>query len=399
MSTLLPAVGVSCFGRGRRLQLLGQPAFWLFVAILAAAGVATLRQQSIFRDISPSGWLLAWTLMIVYALPIFVVVFTVDLFERESIPLVIAALLWGGIAAAALAAIANRGWALAFARIAAPDFASEWTAALVAPGVEETLKLCGVVLIYLMARREIRDLLDGFVYGAICGLGFLVVEDVFYFMGVFGGRPVAVLQGFFLRIVAGGLYGHLLYTGLSGMGVAYFATRKGKTSALRRISVAGALVLLGMFAHFLWNSPWLDLFRHRPWSLVDLIVVAFAAVIEAMPFVLFVVLTVVLARRREARWLGADMETEVDGQALLPGELEVLRSPRLRREAVRDMHRRAGPRAAALLKRLQRMQIDLAMVRSWAETDDDPALMSQRAYCRSLRDALSAVPAAAPASR
>ena len=37
------------------------------------------------------------------------------------------------------------------------------------------------------------------------------------------------------------------------------------------------------------------------------------------------------------------------------------------------------------------------MIRSKVATDDDPALIEQRAYCGSLRDALRAIPGAAPA--
>ena len=130
------------------------------------------------------------------------------------------------IAATTLSAIGNAGWGLTVARLGGPEFAARWTAALTAPFVEEILKGCGVVLIYLIARDEVDDVMDGFVYGAICGLGFAIVEDVFYFMAVFGGQPAGVLQGFWLRVVASGLYGHVLYTGLVGMAVGVVVSRR-----------------------------------------------------------------------------------------------------------------------------------------------------------------------------
>ena len=61
------------------------------------------------------------------------------------------------------------------------------------------------------------------------------------------------------------------------------------------------------------------------------------------------------------------------------------------------MRARAGDRAGRLLGRLQREQVQLASVRAAVARDDDPALIDQRAFCRSLRDALMAVPGAAPA--
>jgi hypothetical protein len=63
------------------------------------------------------------------------------------------------------------------------------------------------------------------------------------------------------------------------------------------------------------------------------------------------------------------------------------------------MRTRAGEGAARLLRRLQREQINLAMVRNRVEAEDDVALAHQREYCRSLRDALMAMPGAAPAIR
>jgi hypothetical protein len=60
------------------------------------------------------------------------------------------------------------------------------------------------------------------------------------------------------------------------------------------------------------------------------------------------------------------------------------------------MRRRAGPSAARLLARLQREQIDLAMIASRVPPGD-PSLLAQRHYCRSLRDALAAMPGATAA--
>ena len=203
-----------------------RPAFWAYVVILTLTGLVLVAEQSVFHRIQPGGWLLSWALLALYALPVFLLVYALDLYEREPLSLVVAALLWGGIAATTLAGYANDGWGLVVARLGGPEFAARWTAALTAPFVEETLKGLGVVLIYLIAPDEIDDMMDGFVYGAVCGLGFAVVEDVFYFMGVFGGSPSGVLKGFFVRVVASGLYSHVLYTGLVGMGIGYFVSRR-----------------------------------------------------------------------------------------------------------------------------------------------------------------------------
>ena len=186
---------------------------------MASTGIVAVAEQNLFREMSPTGWVLSWGLVLLYAAPVAAIVYLLDLYEREPIPLLIAAFVWGAVAATTLSAIGNAGWGIVVARLAGPEFASRWTAALTAPFVEETLKGIGVVLIVLIARDEVDDVMDGFVYGALCGLGFAVVEDVFYFIAVFGGDVGGVLQGFFVRVIASGLYSHVLYTGLVGMAV------------------------------------------------------------------------------------------------------------------------------------------------------------------------------------
>jgi RsiW-degrading membrane proteinase PrsW (M82 family) len=375
-----------------------QPAFWLYLGLVGLTGIVAIAEQSLYRSISPSGWALSWFLLALYGLPVVVVVYLLDLYEREPVPLLVAAFVWGAIAATTLSAIGNAGWGLAVARIGGPEFAARWTAALTAPFVEEILKGCGVVLIYLIARDEVDDVMDGFVYGAICGLGFAIVEDVFYFMAVFGGEPAGVLQGFWLRVVAGGLYGHVLYTGIVGMAVGVVVSRRAVEPLSRRLTVAAGLCLLAVAAHFLWNSPLLALFPAEPWSGWDYLLVVFATAVKGLPLLVFVAIAVTLARRRERRWLHSALEGEVGLDGISSEELHLLESPRRRFAARRAMRRRAGARAASLLHRLQREQVNLAMVASRVADPADPALLRQRRYCRSLRDALDAIPAAAPAA-
>ena len=214
-----------------------------------------------------------------------------------------------------LSGIANEGWGLVVARLGGPVFAAEWTAALTAPFVEETMKVAGVVLIYLIARDEMDDVMDGFVYGAMIGLGFALVEDVFYFIAIFGGSPGGVLAGFYVRVVSSGLYGHVLYTGLSGMGVAYFVSRRGEVAFGKRLAVALGLFGSAVAAHFLWNSPFLNLFPSSVDDVGDWLRVPFAAAVKGAPLLLFVVVMVRLARRRERMWL----QTALGRRSTRPG--------------------------------------------------------------------------------
>ncbi len=373
------------------------PAFWLYAVVVTLTGIVAIGEQNLFREISPGGWLLSWGLVIVYAAPVAVLVYLLDLYEREPIPLLIAAFVWGAVAATTLSAIGNAGWGVVVARIGGPEFAARWTAALTAPFVEEILKGLGVVLIVLIARDEVDDVMDGFVYGALCGLGFAVVEDVFYFVAVFGGDVGGVLQGFFVRVIASGLYSHVLYTGLVGMAVGTLITRRDGRPQRDRLGPAALLAGAAVLGHFLWNSPILEFFPAHPWEGWEWFLIPVATAVKGLPLLLFVVLAVRLAHARERRWLRAALMSEVEQEAVTPEELSVLESPRARRRASRAIRDRAGDRASGLLGRLQREQVNLAMVRSRVASEDDPALLRQRALCRSLRDALEAIPGASSA--
>ena len=362
-----------------------EPAFWFFAVLLLVGMVGSLILQLGFAELSPGGWGLSWFLMLIYAIPMFLLVYLLDLYEREPLSLVFGALLWGAFAATLLSIIASTGWeSLAFNLLG--DSALEWGAAVVAPPVEEIMKGAGVIFIALIARGEIDDLMDGFVYGAMAGLGFTVIEDILYFIGVFGGSIGGVLQGFFIRVVASGLYGHVLYSGLFGIAVAYFITRRGQVTTGRRLAVAGGLILTAILGHALWNSPLLFFFPDTLSSVGDYLQLIVATTIKGAPLLVFVILMIRLARKREHRWLHGALAEEVGGPGIADAELAVLTDPSARRRSRRDMQGRSGALAAATLKRLQRAQIDLAMIRSRVDDPEHPDLVRQREYCASLRE-------------
>jgi RsiW-degrading membrane proteinase PrsW (M82 family) len=374
-----------------------QPAFWVFVALLILTGLVTLLEQRTFAAMAPIGWLMSWVLLALYAVPVGLLIYLLDLYEREPLSLVFGAFLWGAVIATTLASIANFGWGLVVLGAGGRGLANRWTPALTAPFVEETIKGAGVVMIYLIARREIDDTMDGFVYGAMIGLGFAVVEDIFYFIARFGGSPGAVLVGFFVRVIAAGLYSHILWSGLTGIGVAFFVSRREEAGLGHRFGVAAGLFLLAVAGHFLWNAPWLDFFPRQVASVGDLLQFVWASAVKGLPLLAVVVAMVWLARRREHRWLRAALATEVGGEGILQEELAALSAPATRRRARRTMGARAGSAAADLLKRLQREQINLAMIASRVPEHDHPDLVNQRRYCRALRESVVRTMAGPPA--
>jgi hypothetical protein len=276
----------------------------------------------------------------------------------------------------------------------------------VGPGVEETLKLMGVVVLFLMASAEFDGVLDGFVYGAMVGLGFTVVEDVSYFIRhvVDAGSTTVdqagpVIDTFLIRVVGGGLYGHVLFTGLTGTGFAYLVTKR-STPMPRRIAGAALCMAAGVTAHVVWNSPWMESVLGSDPSVLQWI--EYGA-IKGMPFLILLGILVVLATRSEESNFRSIVAGEPDPAVITDDEVRSLRSLWTRRSARSAAGRLRGPAARRLTGRLQSAQIEYAMIRSRADSLTDPALAVQRHRVRSIRAelaalaALPAVPVSVPA--
>ena len=367
-----------------------QPAFWLFVVLFALTILSVLSEQLLYLQYFGAGWFFSVVLLALYVIPVLLAIYILDPFEREPLSLIAAAFLWGGVISIGLAVVANSSLLEALAKLAGPRFAQTWGVALVAPPVEETFKFLGVVTIYLIARSEIDDLFDGFVYGAVIGVGFAAVENVQYFIQAIG-QPGAgdqlgpVLQMFFIRAILVGAYMHAMWTGLSGVGFAYYVTQRDQPRQ-KRILVAAGLFALAVAAHVIWNSPLLN----------DLLsdfggIFAFG-LIKGLPFLGFLIVLVYLAQRRERRWFATITASDVGTDVLSQAELAELSSVRTRWAARRRVTARKGPHAGQLYGQLQREQINLGMIRSRVASDDDPAVVAQRDRIRAVRAQLNAIP-------
>lgn len=123
---------------------------------------------------------------------------------------------------------------------------------LAGPIVEETTKGAGVLLLFLLLRSEFDDVRDGFIYGALVGIGFNFLETSAYILQGFvdtGTAPWLAQLG--SRHAAFGLGTHALFTGLFGMGLGL--ARQTVRPWLRY--AAGPIGwLLGFSAHFVNNS-------------------------------------------------------------------------------------------------------------------------------------------------
>ncbi len=370
-----------------------QASFWLFSALLLICGVGFIDEQLTFANASTTAWLVGLVLLALYAVPVYLLVNTLDLFEREPRSLLIGALLWGAIIATFLAGRINDQWGEIVQKLFGAEFAREWGAALIGPGVEELVKFLGVVVIYLIARSEFDDVLDGFVYGALVGLGFTLEEDMYYFFTHFVGQAGAsdlggLFEGFFLRIIVGGPYSHVLLTGLTGMGLAWYVTRPDIPKS-RRLLAAVLLYVAGVAAHFVWNSPLLnDMLGNDP----DAATWILWAAIKGLPFLILLAVLVRVAIRREQGWVRETLADDVAAGLVTPAELETLGDLRRRRDARRAVAARKGIEGDRLMARLQHAQVALAVMESSTAPDREARLTAARELILGLRGQLDALP-------
>lgn len=230
-----------------------------------------------------------------------------DRYEKEPWWLMFLSFLWGAIPAVLAALVAQilldipTTWVFDQATLAYEIVgASIW-----APVTEELAKGLGVVLILILARREIDSMLDGIVYGALAGLGFALTENVLYFGAAvaedgWGAWAVIVL----MRTIPFGL-NHALFTGLTGAGVA--AVHLGRTWPIRIIALPAGLIG-GIGIHSLHNLG------------ASLAGESCAPICLSFLFdwggILLLGVLVGLVWRQEKAWILANLPGEVDEQVL-----------------------------------------------------------------------------------
>jgi protease PrsW len=366
---------------------ISRPASLLFTTFLAGSVLVIGSEQLGYLSTLPGAWFLSLILLAVTAIPAGIIIYRFDQFEPEPASLIAAAVIWGGLIALTFAALTNSYFLSLLQNHLSQDTFNSWGAAIVAPIDEEFYKGAGLVVIYLMARSEFDGLMDGLVYGAMIGLGFQVMENIQYFLHAAaqsGANQLGAVVGtYFVRVVLAGLYSHTLFSGLMGFGFAYAVTQR-DVSKRRRYVVAAIFALAAWAAHFVWNSPWLDsLMGQSSGSFI------LAIAIKGVPFVAFLAILAGFARRRERQAFDRLIAAEIGTDVLSEAEFKILENARRRRAALRTIRRNKGPMAKALLKRLQREQMNLALFHGKVDSPEHPALEAQRDKIRTLRARLA----------
>ncbi|MBO0676652.1 PrsW family intramembrane metalloprotease [Mycolicibacterium sp. S2-37] len=354
-------------GWGRRFVFY-QPrnlAFWVYLLLVSVGATAFVPMVTA----QPAGFggavVRALVLFGLYGLLFWWFTQRVDRYATLPVTLLVAGLLWGAFAASwALAANANGALGNLYAKSFGQSWALDWSAGLSAPFSEELCKGAGLVLLIALAPRVIRTAFDGFVLGAVIGLGFQVLEDISYALtsasAHFGADPVASEMGTIWARMITGVAGHVAYSAIFCAGLVY---AMGRPAEPRRLGRGVLLMATAMLLHGVWDSVG-AIAGSQVWLtyLMMLLMVVVA--------VLVVVWVYRLTVARERELMRTVLAPEVARQVITPAELGVLAGDRTARRAFRKAlgGRRERRAADYVLEAAHDLAEELASARG-AETD------------------------------
>jgi RsiW-degrading membrane proteinase PrsW (M82 family) len=336
------------------------PAVWVFVA-LAIAGIVILGLAfgPAIAD-APAAFVLAVILFGIHGAVFVTIIRAVDWLEPEPRWLFAAALIWGGFVASANALRANTALESILVKMTSLGFVRDWAAAIEGPTDEEILKTLGIVMIVLLARRQINSVLDGVVYGAFVGLGFQEIENITYSLNAVAAAGTdslgPVLQTFVVRGLLAGLWSHTVYSAIAGAGVAYAVLHR-ERSWVHRIGVALGALALAWLMHFLWNSPAAASLTNNAGLYGTLLVLLIKGLLILGTFLILLH----FFRKDEYEGVAGPLESLRNPWIATHNEIIALRGWRSRGRARWNAYVYAGARGYRRIRQLQRAQADLAV--------------------------------------
>ncbi len=259
------------------------------------------------------------------------IIYWFDRYEKEPLWLLGALFFWGAVPAVLLTLLLSVVASAPLYLFMGPDALDTVEAILIAPPVEESVKGLALLGLFLLAHHEIDSLLDGIIYGAMVGMGFALVENVFYFVSVFeesGAQDWGSLV--LLRAIVFGL-NHSLFTSMTGLGIAV-----SRFARSRRVKILAPIMgwLVAIAFHTVHNlgaalgTPYCLLLPLADWGGVWLMV---AIIIWALV--------------QERNWIRTYLEEEVALGLLTPEQYRIACSGRARLMHRLELLLTRGPRA------------------------------------------------------
>ncbi len=292
-------------------------------------------------------------LAVVYALiPLPVLWFVywwLDRYEPEPRRYKVAAFVWGGVGAVAIALVVQGVVA------ATTDLTDAQLASIVAPASEEPAKGLFLLLTFLRWRRIIDGFLDGLVVAGLVGLGFAFIENIGYYAASYLGSPdipVAGAEGaagtFFVRGIMSP-FAHPLFTSAFGIAIGLAVLVRSRVLKVL-VGIVGMAASIGL--HALWNA-----------SLSYGGGVGFVLVYLALlVLVLGVGTLAVVTRVRQVRTLERSLSYVAERGWIHPAEIPYLSRFGYRKVARRHARKEHGRVAARIVRRYQRLATEMAFL-------------------------------------
>lgn len=309
--------------------------------------------------------------------PIYVLaVLWLDRLEPEPPAMLLWCLGWGATAAYGMAL-----WMESAMDALTAGAPASWWGALPGPVswgplIEETMKLAGLLPLVLWWRREIDSRLDGAVYGAMCGVGFGVAENVLYYALTLhdpareGAAATFLARGAFAPLT------HGFFSAVAGTGL-WMACRARRP--LFRQLAAPAGLAAAVTLHAAWNLAAVS----ERWAARALVLF-----VVVYPSVRYAVLAAMSSLREEAAFLRERLRPELESGLLTADEYAALTSLRGRARASLAALRR-GIDAWLVREECHRVASDLAYLRRCPEgaraAAEDECRDRLAAACRRLR--------------
>jgi protease PrsW len=373
--------------------------FLLCIAVIFAA-VGSLKAEA--ARLFVVGLLFSAGLSIV---PVFILRY-LDRRERESPWLFAIAIMWGAVIATGIALPINTGvilgverWLAQYPQIGeylGPQGPLLLGAPLAAPPIEELTKALGVLLLFAFLRAEFDNMRDGFVYGALVGVGFNLVEAPLYVAQAYAQYQVAP-WGFQYgaRFALFGLGGHAMFTGIFGafLGIARQTTRYWLRFVAPLIGLALAILAhtfnngLGLIITILLRESGEELPELGPPPqtpfLEAWVVASLQNLLLFLPFVLIVLVALRASGKWERRVIEEQLASEVGG-AVTPEEFaEIRRDGIFRTRRLKGVDRR---RSAALVNAQHELAFrKQAIVAEGGNPESDELVASWRREIADLR--------------
>lgn len=373
--------------------------FLLCIAVIFAA-VGSLKAEA--ARLFVVGLLFSAGLSIV---PVFILRY-LDRRERESPWLFAIAIMWGAVIATGIALPINTGvilgverWLAQYPQIGeylGPQGPLLLGAPLAAPPIEELTKALGVLLLFAFLRAEFDNMRDGFVYGALVGVGFNLVEAPLYVAQAYAQYQVAP-WGFQYgaRFALFGLGGHAMFTGIFGafLGIARQTTRYWLRFVAPLIGLALAILAhtfnngLGLIITILLRESGEELPELGPPPqtpfLEAWVVASLQNLLLFLPFVLIVLVALRASGKWERRVIEEQLASEVGG-AVTPEEFaEIRRDGIFRSRRLKGVDRR---RSAALVNAQHELAFrKQAIVAEGGNPESDELVASWRREIADLR--------------